>query len=132
MRALLDTSVVIDPTGIDLPIDAELAISTITLGELGVGVVMAQDNTERMKRTIQLQRVRANFEELPVDAAVAEAYLVVATALRADGRSPRPRAFDLLIAATALAHELPLFTRDFEDVITLRHLIDIRPVPAHA
>ncbi len=67
-----------------------------------------------------------------MDAAVAEAYLVVATALRADGRSPRPRAFDLLIAATALAHELPLFTRDFEDVITLRHLIDIRAVPAHA
>ncbi len=132
MRALLDTSVVIDPRGADFGGVDAIAISTITLAELGVGVVQASDDMERVKRTIILQRVRAAFEELVVDAAVAEAYVLAATAMHADGRSPRPRAFDLLIAATAIAHDLPLFTRDVKDVLLLRHLIDIRPVPAHA
>lgn len=126
MKVLLDTSVVIDPSGIAWPDGADVAISTITIGELGFGIVKASDDMERVKRTIHLQRVRSVFEELSVDGAVAEAYVAVATAIHVDGRSPRPRAFDLLIAATAMAHDLPLYTRDFEDVATLRHLIDIR------
>ena len=128
MRALLDTSVVIDPTGVELPRDAELAISTITVAELGIGVVFAPDDSERVKRSVHLQRTRATFEELPVDGAVAEAYVAAAALVRAEGRNHKPRAFDLLIAATALAHDLPLFTRDVEDFMTLHHLIDVRPV----
>ncbi len=128
MRALLDTSVVIDPSGVDWPDDAELAISTITVGELGFGIIKAEDQVERAKRTVNLQRVRAVFEELPVDGAVAEAYAAVATAVHIDGRSPRPRGFDLLIAATAMAHDMPLYTRDMQDVATLRQLIDVRVV----
>lgn len=128
MKVLVDTSVVIDPRGVTWPSGAELAISTITIGELGFGIVKAEDATERVKRTINLQRVRAVFEELPVDGAVAEAYVAAATAVHVEGRSPRPRAFDLLIAATAIAHDLPLYTRDMDDVSTLRHLVDIRPV----
>lgn len=91
-----------------------------------MGIVRAADDVERVKRTINLQRARAAFEELPVDGSVAEAYVAVATAVQAEGRNPRPRSFDLLIAATALAHELPLFTRDSKDFMTLRHLIDVR------
>jgi len=128
VRALLDTSVVIDPSGAEWPDDAALAISVITVGELGFGIVKATDDTERVKRTVHLQRVRTLFEELPVDGAVAEAYTAVATAVHVDGRSPRPRAFDLLIAATAMAHSMPLYTRDLGDVATLRHLVDIRVV----
>lgn len=128
MKVLLDTSVVIDPSGAVWPDDTELAISAITIGELGFGIVKAADDMERVKRTIHLQRVRTVFEELPVDSAVAEAYVAVATALHIDGRSPRPRAFDLLIAATAMAHALPLYTRDTKDVVTLRHLVDVRSV----
>jgi len=128
VKVLLDTSVVIDPSGAVWPDDAELAISAVTIGELGFGIVKAADDIERVKRTIHLQRVRTVFEELPVDSAVAEAYVAVATALHIDGRSPRPRAFDLLIAATAMAHALPLYTRDTKDVVTLRHLVDVRSV----
>ena len=126
MRVLVDTSVVIDPTGASWPEGAEFAISTITVAELGFGIVKAADPVLRAQRTLRLQRVRATFEELPVDASVAEAYVTAATALYVDGRNPRARSFDLLIAATAMAHDLPLFTRNFKDVATLRHLVDIR------
>jgi predicted nucleic acid-binding protein len=112
VRALLDTSVVIDPTGAEIPAGTELAISTITVAELGIGVVAA----------------RTAFEELPVDGSVAEAYVTTAIAVRSEGRNHRPRSFELLIAATALAHDLPLFTRDVRDFVMLRHLVDVRPV----
>jgi predicted nucleic acid-binding protein len=128
VRALLDTSVVIDPTGAEIPAGTELAISTITVAELGIGVVAARDDAERVRRTIHLQRTRTAFEELPVDGSVAEAYVTTAIAMRSEGRNHRPRSFDLLIAATALAHDLPLFTRDVRDFILLRHLVDVRPV----
>jgi predicted nucleic acid-binding protein len=128
LRALLDTSVVIDPVGVGIPSGTELAISTITVAELGMGIVHARDDAERVRRTLHLQRTRATFEELPVDGAVAEAYVATATAVRVGGRSPRPRSFDLLIAATALAHGVPLFTRDVKDLLPLRHLVDVRPV----
>jgi predicted nucleic acid-binding protein len=128
MKVLVDTSVVIDPEGAEWPEDAELAISTITVAELGFGVVKAGDPVLRARRTLRLQRVRSSFEVLPVDESVAEAYVTAATALYVDGRNPRPRNFDLLIAATAMANEIPLYTRNFKDVATLRHLVDIRPV----
>ena len=128
MRALLDTSVVIDPVGADIPAGTRLAISTVTVAELGMGIMHAVDDQERVKRTINLQRTRAAFEELPVDGAVAEAFVATAVAVQAEGRSHRARSFDLLIAATALAHDVPLYTRDIKDFLTLRHLIDVRPV----
>lgn len=128
MKVLVDTSVVIDPEGAGWPDDAELAISTITVAELGFGVVKAADPVLRARRTLRLQRVRSSFDVLPVDDSVAEAYVTAATALYVDGRNPRPRNFDLLIAATAMAHSMPLYTRDLGDVATLRHLVDIRVV----
>ncbi len=128
MRVLFDTSVVIDPAGVEIADDATCAISTITVAELGVGVATARDEAERVRRTIGLQRIRSLFEELPVDSAVAEAYAAVAVAVRAEGRNHRPRALDMLIAATALAHDVPLVTRDVKDFMTLHHLIDIRSV----
>ena len=57
MKVLLDTSVVIDPSGIAWPDAADVAISTITIGELGFGIVKAPDDMERVKRTIHLHRV---------------------------------------------------------------------------
>jgi predicted nucleic acid-binding protein len=113
---LLDTSVVID-----LPIlSADQlppfpTISAITLAELSVGPQVATDSRTRHARQLVLQNAEASFEPLPFDAACARRFAVVAAELRDSGRKPRARAFDALIAATALAHGLVLYTRNASD-----------------
>ena len=106
----------IDP--VRLP--AEIAVSAVTLAELAAGPHATPDHEERARRQDRLQRTEATFEPLPVDGAVARAYGRVYAAVAAGGRKARGRrAFDLLIAATALANELPLYTRnpgDFEEL----------------
>ena len=97
-----------------LPI--EVAISAITLAELAAGSHAARDSDERGRRQDRLQRTEAAFDPLPFDAECARAYGRVYAAGAAGGRKARgTRAVDLLIAATACAAELPLYTRnDFE------------------
>ena len=131
-RALIDTSVVIglgqiDPTHLPL----EVAISAITLVELAAGPHATADPDERARRQDRLQRTEAAFEPLPVDAAVARAYGRVYAAVAAAGRKARGRrALDLLIAATALAADLPLYTRNPRDFDQLQSLLDVVEVPA--
>jgi predicted nucleic acid-binding protein len=126
-RGLVDTSVVIDLDVIDperLP--GELAMSAITLAELAAGPHAARDPAERARRQDRLQRTEATFEPLPVDADVARAYGRVYAAVAAAGRKARGRrATDLLIAATALAANLPLYTRNPADFAGLSDLIEI-------
>ena len=111
-RGLIDTSVVIDLGRVDpddLPL--EIAISAVTLAELAAGPHATTDAAERARRQDRLQRVEAAFEALPVDAAVARAYGRIYAAVAAAGRKARGRrAFDLLVAATALSRELSLHT----------------------
>lgn len=133
-RALVDTSVVIDldrtPAG-ELP--AELAVSTVTLAELAAGPHATTDLAERARRQDRLQRVEAAFDPLPVDASVARAYGRVYATLVATGAKPRGRrAFDLLIASTALAAGLPLYTRNRTDFAALEGLVDIVSVESSA
>ena len=126
-RAIIDTSVVIDLGRID-PSDlpAELAISTITLAELAAGPHATADSAERARRQDRLQRAEATFEPLPLDGAVARAYGRIYAAVRAAGRKARgPRAFDLLIAATALAANVPMFTRNPGDFAGLDGLVEV-------
>ncbi len=129
-RGLADTSVVIDLERIDptrLPV--EVAISAVTLAELAAGPHVSTDPEERARRQDRLQRAEATFEVFPFDAASARAYgriyaTVLATGRRARGR----RAIDLLIAATGLAAELPLYTRnphDFEDLGSLIEIVAV-------
>lgn len=113
MRALLDTSVLIGgedgrPVG-ELPSD--VAISVMTIAELLAGVLTAEQAT-RARRVETLRRVEAGFDPLPVDAGVARAFAEMATASRQAGR--RPGIVDMLIAATAVAHGLRLYTQDQE------------------
>ena len=126
-RGLVDTSEVIDLDTIDpeqLP--RELAISAITLAELAAGPHATRDSGERARRQDRLQRTEATFEPLPVDGNVARAYGRVYAAVAASGRKARGRrATDLFIAATALAADLPLYTRNPADFAPLAKLLDI-------
>ncbi len=112
----------IDPT--DMP--SELAISAVTLAELAAGPHATSEPAERARRQDRLQRTEATFEPLPLDAAVARAYGRVYAAITAAGRKTRGRpAFDLVIAATALAHGLPLYTRNPADFDDLEGLVEV-------
>jgi predicted nucleic acid-binding protein len=126
-RGLIDTSVVIDLELIApdrLPL--ELAISAITLAELSAGPHATTDPAERARRQDRLQRTEATFEPLAIDAAAARAYGRVYAAVATAGRKARGRrAVNLLIAATALAADLPLYTRNPEDFVGLSELVEI-------
>ena len=126
VRGLLDTSVVIDLDLInsdDLP--DETAISAITLAELAAGPHAAVDEQERGRRQDRLQWAASSWDPLPLDAEVARAYGRLYATMRGSGRASRRRFADLLIAATALAHGLPLFTRNPADFSGLEELIRI-------
>jgi hypothetical protein len=126
-RGLIDTSVVIDLElikPVDLP--EELAVSAITMAELAAGPHATADPAERARRQDRLQRAEATFEPLPVDAAVARAYGRVYAAVGTPGRKARGRRMvDLLIAATAVAAGLPLYTRNPADFAGLSDLLEI-------
>jgi predicted nucleic acid-binding protein len=126
-RGLLDTSVVIDLDRLEpksLPL--EWAISAVTMAELAVGPHATSDPLERARRQDQLQRAEATFDAIPVDTAVARAYGQIYAAVQAAGRKARGRrAFDLLMAATALAAHLPLYTRNIADFTDLASLIEV-------
>lgn len=126
-RGLLDTSVVIDLETIDasrLPV--EVAVSALTMAELAAGPHATRDPDERARRQERIQRAEAVFDPLPFDAEAARAYGRIYAAVVAAGRQARgTRAVDLLIAATALAAELPLCTRNASDFQGLEDLVDV-------
>jgi predicted nucleic acid-binding protein len=125
---ILDTSVVIELpnlTAEDLP--AFPTISVITLAELSVGPEVSKNSDERAMRQLVLQQAEASFAPLPFDAACARRFAIVAGCLRQSGRKTQARAFDALIAATALAHDLPLYTRNAQDFEGITGL-DLRQV----
>jgi predicted nucleic acid-binding protein len=126
-RALIDTSVVIELERIrpeTLP--AQLAISAVTLAELAAGPHATADAAERARRQDRLQRAEATFEPVPFDANASRAYGRVYAALASAGRKARGRrALDLLIAATAVAAELPLYTRNPDDFRELGELLEV-------
>jgi hypothetical protein len=111
-RGILDTSTVIvlerltDATA--LP--TEPLITAVTLAELSVGPLVAKSESERVARQSQLQQAEADFEPLPFDASAARAFGRVAASLRRSGRKATARTYDAMIAATALANDLPLYT----------------------
>ncbi|NLI17515.1 MAG: type II toxin-antitoxin system VapC family toxin [Actinomycetales bacterium] len=129
MRGVLDTSTLIDLVDLDArALPDEPLITAITLAELSVGPLVALSDAERAARQAHLQQAEADFEPLPFDAAAARAFGAVASSLRRAGRKPAARAYDALIAATAIANGLPLFTRNPEDFSGIDGL-DLRPVP---
>jgi tRNA(fMet)-specific endonuclease VapC len=109
---LLDTSTLIllgrlrDPS----VLPTHPLISAVTLAELTVGPLVASTDEERIARQAHLQQAEADFEPIPFDAAAARAFGRVAASLRTSGRKPAARSYDAMIAAIALANDLPLYT----------------------
>lgn len=68
------------------------------------------------------------WEPLPLDTEAARAYGCVLAATRAKGRSGRTRLADLLVAATAAAHSLPLYTRNPGDLLGLAEIVHVAGV----
>ncbi|MEO8314298.1 MAG: type II toxin-antitoxin system VapC family toxin [Pseudomonadota bacterium] len=128
-RGLLDTSVLIDHHQIDpSKLPDESAISAITLAELMAGPHTAADDAERARRQDRLLWAASTWDPLPFDAQAARAYgLVFAAARRAD-RTSRARFADLMIAATALANDLAVYTRNPADFAGLDELLKIETI----
>jgi hypothetical protein len=125
-RGVLDTSVVVDHDLIDpARLPDESAISAVTLAELAAGPHATDDEEERARRQDRLQWAAATWDPLPFDVDAARAYGRVFAATRAAGRSSRRRFADLLIAATAVAQGLSLYTRNPEDFAGLEGILTI-------
>jgi tRNA(fMet)-specific endonuclease VapC len=111
-RGILDTSTVVLLGSLEdadvLP--AEPLVTAVTLAELAVGPLVTDDEEERARRQAHLQQAEADFVPLPFDASAARAFGQVAASLRRSGRKTAARAYDAMIAATALADDLPVYT----------------------
>ncbi|WP_432483502.1 type II toxin-antitoxin system VapC family toxin [Kineococcus esterisolvens] len=119
----MDTSVVIAH---DIgPLPGELAISSATLAELHFGVLVTVDPAVRAERLRRLSLLQRRFDALPLDEAVAASYGQLAAAVVAAGRQPRGRTMDLLIAATAHAHDARLYTRNAGDLKGADELVEV-------
>ena len=128
MRALLDTSVLI---GAESPGELSGAISAASLAELHFGVLVADSEDERARRSQRLGVIEATFDPLPVDAAVAREWGRLAAAVVSRGAKPRRRALDLVIAATANVQQVPLLTRNPKDFALISDLVDTQAPPAN-
>jgi predicted nucleic acid-binding protein len=127
-RGIIDTSVVIGLESLEveqLPI--ELAVSAITMAELAAGPHATGDADERARRQDRLQRAEAAFDPLPFDGEAARAYgrIYAAEVASARRKARATRALDLLIAATACAENLPLYTRNPEDFRGLHGIVNV-------
>ena len=116
-RGVLDTSTVILLGRLDDPtlLPDEPLITAITLAELTVGPLVATSDDERAARQAHLQQAESDFDALPFDAVAARVFGRVAASLRQSGRKTVARSHDAMIAATALAHALPVYTCNPDD-----------------
>lgn len=134
-QGLLDTNILVLRRWIDpAELPDEMAISAVTLAELSAGPSQVRSNAEqdqydehaeRARRTETLQRAESEFDPIPFDAEAARIYGRVTAAVVSAGRKPRRRIADLMIAATAIAEDLPLFTTNPDDYAGLDKLVRV-------
>lgn len=131
-RVLLDTSVAVAVGDVQIDLSSvNAAISTLTLAELTAGPNATSDDLERARRQDRVQRFESDLDALPFDTNCARAFGSIYGATTAIGRKARgSRVVDLMIAATALAHDLPLYTLNPKDLRGLEDLIEIVDVGA--
>jgi predicted nucleic acid-binding protein len=123
MRALLDTSVLI---GDESPPDVEAAISVASIAELHFGVLVADDDDERARRIARLGAIESTFDPLPITDQIAREWGRLSAAVSNRGGKPRRRSVDLVIAATANVHGVPLLTHNLRDFQIINDLVDAR------
>lgn len=125
-RGLLDTSVLIEHYEVDpAMLPDESAISSISVAELAAGPHATRDEDERARRQDRLQWAAATWDALPFDVEAARAFGRVYAAVTVRGKSIRPRFADALIASTAIANGLALYTRNPSDFGGLEGLLDV-------
>lgn len=132
VHGVLDTSTVIMLPRITDPavLPAEPSITAVTLAELSVGPLVATTGQERAARQAHVQQAEADFDPLPFDAPAARTFGRVAASLRTAGRKPSARAYDALIAATAMSKNLPVYTCNPADFAGIDGLVVVAvPVP---
>lgn len=129
-RGMLDTSTVILLGRLDDPADLpeESVVSAITIAELSVGPHVARTAKERVARQAHLQQAESDFDAIAFNATAARAFGRVAASLRSAGRKPAARAYDALIAASAIAEDVPLYTCKPDDFAGIDGL-QVRAVP---
>src|SRR5262245_30354622 len=137
-QGMLDTDILIMRRWVDAAeLPDEMAISAITLAELSAGPHLVRpdreqteyyEHAERARRLDVLQRAENEFDAIPFDSEAARAFGQVTAAVAAAGRTPRRRTADLMIASTAIAAGLPLFTTDPNDFAGLNGLLAVIPV----
>lgn len=124
--AVLDTNVFIDLATMDRTSFPDVcALTTITLAELQHGIVVAKDAADRDVRTKRLGTAIAGYDPLPFDRRAAARYGSLIGLTLAANRDPRSRKFDLMIAAIASCHDLPLYTRNPKDFVGLESLVEV-------
>lgn len=131
-RGVLDTNTVIMLSRVTdaTTLPEEPLITAVTLAELSVGPLVASTDAERAARQAHLQQAEADFDPLPFDAQAARAFGRVAASLRRSGRKVNARAYDAMIAATALANGLPVYTCNPNDFAGIEGLEVVSvPVP---
>jgi toxin FitB len=121
---VLDTCAYIDLDVLDpdqLPVIPE--ITAITMAELHQGVALAKNPAVRAARTEKLGAAIVDFAPLPFDADAATRFGSLVGLTLAANRDPKPRRMDLMIAAIASAHGLPLYTRNADDFKGLQDML---------
>ena len=121
MGVLIDTNVLVDGIVVE-----DAAISILTMFELAGGIHSVSSPAERADRQRRYDLAASAFDPIPVTQRVLEAYHAIDAAVVAIGRKPRPRRIDLMIAATARAHDLALVTSNTDDYRGLAGLVDVR------
>lgn len=128
-NGLLDTCVVIDLPLYD-PADLPdiCHVSAITMAELSFGVALAKTPIDAAVRSQVFATIKSWVQPLPFDGQAGERYGELAALVLASGRHPRPRRMDLMIAAIAVVHQLPLYTAYPDDYHGLESVLRIMPV----
>lgn len=89
----------------------QVAVSVVTIGELKLGVINAEDDTVRARRADTLVLARA-ADPIPIGEAVMETWATLVADCRAAGVHRTVKLTDALIAATAVERGLPVVTQD--------------------